>query len=264
MSHVVSMSSRPAGPALRAERARLTAEKLQAAHSTTDQAQREALLEEVILLNRGVAEAVANRYRRRGVAVEDLHQAAFEGLVKAVHKFDPTVRPDLLTYAVPTIRGEVQRWFRDQSWMVRPPRRLQELQWRISRSRESLAQELGREPTDAELSADVGCSPRELDETMQSFGCFHPPSLDGRIGGEHGPTIGDTLVTEGHEHSAVEARVALGPVLRRLPPRDQRILFLRYFEDRTQREIGAELGVTQMQVSRLLERILRKVRTQIA
>src|SRR3954452_15702457 len=103
----------------RAEGSRRTGELLRRAHATDDLDLRDELLDEVILLNRGVAEAVANRYRGRGVSEEDLHQAAFEGLVKAVRKFDPTVRPDLLTYAVPTIRGEVQRWFRDQSWMVR-------------------------------------------------------------------------------------------------------------------------------------------------
>jgi RNA polymerase sigma-B factor len=214
-----------------------------------------------------VAEAVANRYRGRGVATDDLHQAAFEGLVKAVHKFDPSVRPDLLTYAVPTIRGEVQRWFRDQSWMVRPPRRLQELQWRITRSIESLSQELGRDPTRSELSDSLGCTPDEVDEAVQSFGCFAPTSLDKTVG-ESGHSLGDTLPsphpTDDKERSIVEARAALVPVLRRLPERDRRILYLRFFEDHSQEEIGAELGVTQMQVSRLLERIMRDLRAQVA
>lgn len=244
----------------RAERGRRTAELLGEAHATDDAGRRTELLDEVILLNRCVAEAVANRYRGRGVAVEDLHQAAFEGLVKAVRKFDPSVRPDLLTYAVPTIRGEVQRWFRDQSWMVRPPRRLQELQWRVSRSVESLSHELGREPTDAELSEDIGCSRDELDETVQSFGCFRPASIDRPVGPGSGSTLGELLETEDDERSAAEARAILAPVLRRLPERDRRVLFLRFYEDRSQEEIGAELGVTQMQVSRLLQRILRDLR----
>jgi RNA polymerase sigma-B factor len=247
----------------RAERSRRTDELLREAHATDDQDRRAELLDEVILLNRGVAEAIANRYRNRGVQIEDLHQAAFEGLVKAVHKFDPEVRPDLLTYAVPTIRGEVQRWFRDQSWMVRPPRRLQELQWRVSRSVETLTQELGREPTEAELSKDVGCSPEELDQTMQAYGCFQPPSLDRPVG-EGGLTVGDLLAGDNRDHAGAEARATLEPVLRRLPPRDRRILFMRFYEETSQKEIGAELGVTQMQVSRLLQRILRDLRTQIA
>jgi RNA polymerase sigma-B factor len=248
----------------RAERSRLTHELLAEAHATDDQDRRLALLDEVVVLNRGVAEAVANRYRGRGVAIEDLHQAACEGLVKAVRKFDPAVRPDLLTYAVPTIRGEVQRWFRDQSWMVRPPRRLQEMQWRVSRSTEALQQELGREPTEDELSAHVGCTREELDETVQSFGCFQPPSLDRPVGGLDGPTLGDALPDEADEQSAAEARATLGPVVRALPERDRRILYMRFFQDRSQQDIGSELGVTQMQVSRLLERILRDLRLQIA
>ncbi len=251
-------------PLSRAERQQRTSELLAQAHATTDEERRAALLDEVIVLNRVVAEAVANRYRNRGVAVEDLHQAAFEGLVKAVHKFDPTVRPDLLTYAVPTIRGEVQRWFRDQSWMVRPPRRLQELQWRVSRSIDTLSQELGREPTGAELIADIGCSERELAETERSFGCFHPPSLERPLSADTSVTLGDTLESHDEERSAVEARVMLGPVLEDLPDRDRRILYLRFVEDRSQKEIGLELGVTQMQVSRLIERILRDLRRQLA
>jgi RNA polymerase sigma-B factor len=247
----------------RAERLRRTSDLLREAHATEDDDRRSELLDEVILLNRCVAEAVANRYRGRGVSENDLHQSAFEGLVKAVHRFDPTIRPDLLTYAVPTIRGEVQRWFRDQSWMVRPPRRLQDLQWQVGRSIESLSQELGRRPTDAELSEDVGCSRGELDETVQSFGCFRPASLDKPVGYGTGDTLADVLETDDDDWSGSEARAILGPVLRHLPERDRRILLLRFFEDQSQKEIGAELGVTQMQVSRLIKRILHDLRVQI-
>jgi RNA polymerase sigma-B factor len=252
------------GPASRAERSRRTHDLLEQAHTTSDEAARTRLLDEVIVLNRCVAEAVANRYRGRGVPMEDLHQSAYEGLVKAVHKFDPSVRPDLLTYAVPSIRGEVQRWFRDKSWMVRPPRRLQELQWRIGRSRASLTQQLGREPDDDELCDDLGCSRVELDDAVQAFGCFQPSSLDRTVGQDEAMTLGDLLVNEDEELSVVDERVVLSPALRELGDRDRRILFLRFYEDRSQKEIGAELGVTQMQVSRLLERILRTLRREVA
>ena len=248
----------------RAERSSRTHELLHEAHTTDDAARREELLDQVVLLNRGVAQAVANRYRNRGVPTEDLHQAAFEGLVKAVHKFDPSVRPDLLTYAVPTIRGEVQRWFRDQSWMVRPPRRLQEMQWRVSRGIEALEQQLGRQPSEDELCEHLHCSRAELDETVQSYGCFQPPSLDRPIAGLDGPTLGDVITDPGDEQSAADARATLGPVVRGLGERDRRIIYMRFFQDRSQQDIGGELGVTQMQVSRLLERILRDLRTQIA
>lgn len=252
-----------ARPRSRDERSERTSALLWEAHETRDEVHRLELLDEVVLLNRGVAEAVAARYRGRGVPAEDLEQAAFEGLVKAVHKFDPMVRPDLLTYAVPTIRGEVQRWFRDQSWMVRPPRRIQELQWRISRSIDHLSQELGRPPSDAEVSDDVGCSPTELDEAIQGFGCFQPPSLDLPVG-ESATPMGELIGTDDErEQDLVEAREALAPVVQKLSERDQRILYLRFIEDQSQSEIGETLGVTQMQVSRLLERIFRTLRAEL-
>jgi RNA polymerase sigma-B factor len=247
----------------RAERSERTRELLERAHRTRREREREELLDEVVLINRGVAEAVAARYRGRGVPAEDLQQAAYEGLVKAVHKFDPNVRPDLLTYAVPTIRGEVQRWFRDQSWMVRPPRRIQELQWRISRSIDHLSQELGRPPSHGEVSKDVGCSTDELDEAVQGFGCFQPPSLDLPVG-ESGTPMGELIGTDDErEKNLVDAREALAPVVQKLSDRDRRILYLRFIEDQSQSEIGEELGVTQMQVSRLLERIFRSMRTDL-
>jgi RNA polymerase sigma-B factor len=247
----------------RTQRSERTRELLVKAHDTNDQDERDQLLDEVVLINRGVAEAVAARYRGRGVPPEDLQQAAYEGLVKAVHKFDPDVRPDLLTYAVPTIRGEVQRWFRDQSWMVRPPRRIQELQWRISRSIDHLSQELGRPPSDGEVSHDVGCSTEELDEAVQGFGCFQPPSLDLPVG-ESGTPMGELLGTDDErEMDLVETREALAPVVEKLSERDRRILYLRFIEDQSQSEIGEELGVTQMQVSRLLERIFRSMRAEL-
>jgi RNA polymerase sigma-B factor len=246
----------------RSERSALTAALLLEARDLDGDA-REELLDRVVLLNRGVAEAVANRYRGRGVATDDLYQAAYEGLVKAVHKFDPTVRPDLLTYAVPTIRGEVQRWFRDQSWMVKPPRRVQELQWKISRSIEHLSGELGRDPSQDEVSADLDCSVADVDEAVSAFGCFQPPSLDRPLTDAAGPTLGDTIACDDAGRDAAEARATLAPVVRRLSARDRRILYLRFFEDQSQSQIGAELGVTQMQVSRLIERILRDLRHDI-
>jgi RNA polymerase sigma-B factor len=247
----------------RAERSQRTNELLLEAQATDDRAHRESLLDEVVLLNRGVAEAVANRYRGRGVAVDDLHQAAFEGLVKAVHKFDPSVRPDLLTYAVPTIRGEVQRWFRDRGWMVRPPRRVQELQWRINGSIERLSASSGRPPTDGELSEDLGCTVAEVRETVHAFGCFRPPSLDRTLLDGSGMTVGDLLTYE-DDHSEVEDRISLAAVLPRLAERDRTIIYLRFFEEWSQADIGARLGVTQVQVSRLLEKILRTLRTELA
>lgn len=227
------------------------------AQDNRGQAERHALLHQVILLNRRVAEAVAARYRRRGIPDEDLEQAAYEGLVKAVMRFDPTLRHDLLSFAVPTIRGEVQRYFRDHSWMVRPPRRLQELQWQVNRTSAAMAVELGREPTDAEVRARVGISAQEHGEVVQSFGCFQPASLDQPVLSSPDLTLGAAVADPAQEYDAVELQLLLRPALAVLSERDLMIVRMRYFEDRSQREIGDLLGVTQTQVSRLLGRILR-------
>jgi RNA polymerase sigma-B factor len=251
-------------PAARAERARRTEELFRQVAETDDPVRRQALLDEVVLINRCVAQAVAARYRGRGVPQEDLEQSAFEGLVRAVHKFDPTVSPDLLTYAVPTMRGMVRRWFRDQSWMVRPPRSVQEMQWKVSRSASMLAQELGREPSSEEIRADIGCTADDVSEAVQALGCFQPSSLDRLVASVHNTTLGDVMADQQeHIFDAVDARAILGPAFRCLPARDRRVLYLRFFEERSQKEIGAELGITQTQVSRLLNRILRDLRQQL-
>jgi len=251
----------------RAERATATDELLDRAQHARTVSGRRRILEEVILVNRGVAEAVASRYRRRGVAQEDLDQAAYEGLVKAVFRFDPDRNKDLLTYAVPTIRGELQRHFRDHSWSVRPPRRVQELQWRVNHCLEDLTQRLGHEPSDAQVREELDLSREEYDEAMVAYGCFSPTSLDQPLTLDAAATVADVIPDESTDTDssleAAEARTTLEPVLKGLPERDRRILYLRYFEDQTQEQIGEELGVTQMQVSRLLTRILRDLRVAL-
>jgi RNA polymerase sigma-B factor len=246
----------------REQRMTLTAELLGRLPRASDE-QRDEILEEVILLNRCVAESIAVRYAGRGIASDDLRQVAYEGLVKAVQRFDPESGKDLLTFAVPTIRGELRRHFRDHGWSVRPPRRIQELQQRINRADEDLRQRLGREPTTDEVAEDLGIEVAEYDRAMEAYGCFSPTSLDQPTGIDGGRSLGETLVEEAPETSASEARLTLAPVVRELPARDRRILYLRFFEDRTQSEIGDELGVTQMQVSRLLSGIFDKLREAV-
>lgn len=244
----------------RSERAYQTRALLRAAQGTEDRDEAAQLRSRVVLINRGVAEAVASRYRNRGIAQDDLNQVAFEGLTKAVARFDPELRNDLLTFAVPTIRGELQRYFRDHGWTVRPPRRIQEVQGHANVAIRDLEQSLGREPQDAEVADRLGITAREYGEARAALGCFRPTSLDLPVGTDAG-TLGDVLPgTGGEAHDASDARVMLAPVVRRLSERDRRILYLRFFEDRTQGEIGADLGVTQMQVSRLLSRILGDLR----
>ncbi|WP_227467322.1 sigma-70 family RNA polymerase sigma factor [Nocardioides lijunqiniae] len=247
----------------RAERSERTAALLTAAAAATDPDESRSILDEVIVINRGVAESVASRYYDRGIDRDDLRQVAYEGLTKAVRRFDPATRNDLLTFAVPTIRGELLRYFRDRGWTVRPPRRIQELQWRVNQAIESLEGELGRSPSTPELTERLGISEAEYREALEAFGAFQPASLDQPVAADSATCVGDLLPGVDRESAASEARMTLAPVVRRLSERDRRVLHLRFFDDLTQEEIGKDLGVTQMQVSRLLSRILGTLRSEI-
>src|SRR6195952_237014 len=235
---------------------------LQAANATSDE-ERKQLLESVIVLHVDLAHAEAARYRSRGIPLDDLRQVAALALTKAARGFDVTAGHDFLSYAVPTIRGELRKYFRDHGWMIRPPRRIQELQARINVADGELSRKLGRSPRPVEIAEHLGENPESVIEALASDGCFVPASLDHPAGGDGITTLGDLLAGEDPEHDASEARLMLGPVVRRLSPRDRRILDLRFYEGLTQREIAVKIGVTQMQVSRLLTRILGQLRNEV-
>ncbi|KRF34755.1 sigma-70 family RNA polymerase sigma factor [Nocardioides sp. Soil805] len=211
----------------------------------------------------GVARSIAARYRNRGVSREDLEQVAYLGLVKAAGRFDPDAGHDFVAYAVPTIRGEVRRHFRDACWMVRPPRRVQELQVRITAAEPELTLQLGQQPTPAQLAAHLDEPEPVVREAMAADGCFRPSSLDAPVQ-DGTASLADLLAAEDGERGALEARLVLGPLVRALCPRDRDILTMRFFEDRTQAEIAAVVGVTQSQVSRTLTRILEELRAALA
>jgi RNA polymerase sigma-B factor len=252
-------TSRAVQPASQAIRADHTIELLlRARRCRPDERQR--LLDEVVTTHMSVATAIAARYRTRGIATEDLQQVAYLALVKAANGYDPEVGNDFLSYAVPTIRGEIKRHFRDLGWMVRPPRRIQELQARITAADAELSQSLGRSPRPSEVAAHLGERAEDVNEALATVGCFTPSSLD-RPAGENGTmAISDLLGGEDGAQGAVEARAMLAPVVRRLSERDRRILLLRFFRGWTQQEIAEDIGVTQMQVSRLLTRIMCDLR----
>lgn len=230
-----------------------------------DRPERHLVLNSVIRLNTGVAEAVAARYRRRGVDGDDLEQAAYEGLVKAVGRFDPTKAEDLLSFAVPTIRGEVQRHFRDRSWSVRPPRALQELEARARKESDRLLQELGREATLEELAEALDVSVAECAQALNVHHAWSALSLDkptSGADGETGPTIGGRL-SEDAGFDRIDDLLSLRPALATLGERDRLVVQLRFVDELTQGEIAERLGVTQTHVSRLLHRILRRLRDQL-
>lgn len=248
----------------REERARRTAELLTRRAGAVSEDERRAITAELVEVNRAVAVALARRYRGRGVAFEDLCQTAFEGLTKAVSRYDDERADDLLTFAVPTIRGELLRHFRDHAWTVRPPRRVQEQWQQVGRVTEELRGRLRREPTITDIADELGLEKSEVAEALQATGCFQPLSLAQPSGGSDQLTLMDVLCDEDGWNDLSDARVALAPAVRRLAERDRRILYLRFFEDMTQAEIGDELGISQMQVSRLLQSVLGRLREQIA
>jgi RNA polymerase sigma-B factor len=225
--------------------------------------ERQRLHDEVVILNMDVAKSIALRYRDRGEPSEDLLQVAYLGLLKAVRGFDTEFGKDFLSYAVPTISGEVKRYFRDCAWTVRPTRSVQELQAKISTASATLAQQLRRSPTPAQIADHLGVEPVQVTEAMAANGCFTPTSIDAGGDGE-AATVADRLGGEDRDMRRAEARLTVEPLFRELPARDRRIVELRFFRGYTQDQIAKDIGVTQMQVSRLLTRILANFRTQLA
>ncbi len=244
------------------DRKRRTAELIARA-ATLDGDERLAILDEVIVINIPVARALAARYRNRGQPVEELEQVACLALTKAVRGYDPARGDDLLVFAVPSILGELKRYFRDSTWTVRPPRRIQELRPRLSEAEARLTQQLGRPPRPSEVADEVGCTTEDVLEAYESKTCASPDSLNDGPPGDDGFAWIERLPTEELGFQQAEAIAVLGPACRGLKWRDRRILELRFYEQKTQQQIADELGVTQVQVSRLLQRILTDLRRSI-
>ena len=250
-------------PASEAYRGEVTARLLAQIAETADEMEQKRLRDEIVVLNMGVARAIASRYRDRGISRDDLLQAAYVGLVKAVQGFDPSYERDFLSYAVPTVTGEVKRYFRDFGWTVRPPRRIQELQAQISRASNELSQSLHRSPKPREVAEFLGIDVDSVIEALAADGCFTPASLDVPVGEDGSGSLGELLGGEDADLGRAEARILLGPAVRRLKERDRRIIELRFFYGWTQEQIAQDIGVTQMQVSRLLSRILSDLRSDL-
>ena len=236
---------------------------LELASETEDDESRHRLHDEVVLLNVEIAESIVMRYRNRGVPAEDLVQVGCLGLVKAARGFDPTKSDSFLAYAVPTILGEVKRFFRDNAWVVRPPRRIQELQAEISSTTAALTHSRGHVPSVEEIADELDVDPKDVEEALAADGCFSPSSLDRPKSDGETSSLNDVLGRDEPGFDRAEAVVALAPLCRNLCDRDRRILYLRFFHEWTQARIAEEFGVTQMQVSRLLTRILKELRSKL-
>lgn len=236
-----------------------TAQLLDQLRQCTGHRERQRLRHLLVVANIPVATSIAMRYRNRGANLEDLVQAANLGLVKAVNGFDPGRGNDFIAYAVPTISGEVKRFFRDQGWDIRPPRRVQELRPKVQQASAELAQALGRSPRVGEIADHLRVGEEDVIECVASGDSYNVNSLDAPTGDGEDLTVADAVGEPDPGMSKVEDLLTLKVLIDELPERDRRILTLRFFHDWTQQQIAADIGVTQMQVSRLLSKLLARL-----
>ena len=221
---------------------------------------RERTIEQWLPLSRHLAQ----RFHGRGEPLDDLVQIATVGLIKAIDRFDPEFGNDFAAYAVPTIVGEIKRHFRDRTWDVRVPRRLQELKLDINEATSTLSQQLGRSPGVGDIAEYLKRSEDEVLEGLDGARAYSAVSLQTLVGnGEDGTELGDLFGAEDHDLALAEFRASLGPALAALGPREQKIVVLRFFGNLTQTQIAERVGISQMHVSRLLARSLSTLRDHL-
>jgi RNA polymerase sigma-B factor len=217
--------------------------------------------DELVRMHLPLVEYLARRFRNRGEPLEDLVQVATIGLIKSIDRFDLERGVEFSTYATPTIVGEIKRHFRDKGWAIRVPRRLQELKLTLAKATGELSQTLGRSPTVAELATHLGLQEEEILEGLESANAYSAVSLDATDSSDDdSPAVSDSLGMVDEALEGVEYRESLKPLLDKLPAREKKILVLRFFGNMTQSQIAAELGISQMHVSRLLARTLTQLR----
>lgn len=221
-----------------------------------DMAVREILAERYMPM----ARRLAARHRNSGEAREDLDQVAFVGLLKAIDRYDPGLG-SFVGYAVPSIRGELKRHFRDKGWGMRVPRALQERWLKVNAATEALSGLLGRSPTPKDIALHTGFSVDEVLEALEASDVYSPQALDAPVATADGAgrTLGDSVGAQDAGFEMVELAQAAGPAFCDLPEREQQILRLRFVEDLTQSEIAGRFGISQMHVSRLLRRSVREL-----
>lgn len=224
--------------------------------------ERERLRTQIIESSLPIADNIAARYRGRGQSHEDLVQVARLGLVNAVDRFDLSKGRDFLSFAVPTMMGEVRRYFRDKGWGVRVPRSLQENYLALNKAHTSLTQSFGREPTTFELAHEIGVEPSEVGQIAAAGDSYQAASLEATTVGD-GRSIGDTLGVFDAALDGIDNHETLRPALLALPERERIILLYRFFGGLTQAEIAEKVGISQMHVSRLLTQSLKTLRAEL-
>lgn len=207
---------------------------------------------------------LASKFMNRGESLEDLVQVGTIGLIKAIDRFDPNRGLEFTTYATPTITGEIKRHFRDKGWAVRVPRRLQELSGKVNQVTDQLTAELNRSPSVDEIAERVGASVEEVLEAMESSAAYHSVPLEGgNDDDESYSSVINQLGTEDTELNATDDRMVLDDIIRDFSSREQDIIRMRFEEGLTQSQIASKLGISQVQVSRLLRRTLARIHDKI-
>lgn len=237
----------------------------QLAEFDVDDPRRITVREDLIRRCLPLAEHIARKYAARGENFDDLLQTARVGMVAAVDRFDPHYGASFLAFAVPTIMGEVRRHFRDYTWSVRVPRRLKEIQYTMAPAIDLLSQRLGRMPRADEIARELDADLVEITQALIARNCYQTSTLDGHITSDSDGaplSLWDTLGAEQSEFCTVEDRMTVQPLIAALPERDHQVLIMRFFEFKSQIQIAEQLGVSQMQVSRILSGLLNMLREQ--
>ena len=221
-----------------------------------------AIREQLVGLHENLVRFLAAKFANRGEPLEDLIQVGMIGLINAVDRFEPERGIKFSTYATPTIVGEIKRYFRDRSWNLKVPRWLQELNLQVMKANDLLAQTLGRAPTIGEIADFVGCSEEEALNAMELGNAYETVSLDSRLAveGETPLTLNDSLGVQDLDLQQIESYDDLKAALERLDNREKMIIYLRYFQDQSQTEVARRLNISQMHVSRLQHRALKKLK----
>ena len=249
---------------------RIPREELRALHrryrETTDPAEKERIREQLVNAYHDFVYFLARKFQNRGEPLDDIVQVGYLGLIKAIERFDPDLGFEFTTFATLTVAGEIKRHFRDKGTAIRFPRRLQELHQSVVRINEQMKNELGREPTVAELAQRLGVTPDDVTEAMEIGPAYVPLSLDQPIAsgdGESSRSVSEQIGGADPELDRVEMRDVLDRAMEHLTPRERAIMAMRFYEQMSQSEIARRLGISQMHVSRLQRAALEQLRKYV-
>ena len=249
---------------------RIPREELRALHrryrETTDPAEKERIREQLVNAYHDFVYFLARKFQNRGEPLDDIVQVGYLGLIKAIERFDPDMGFEFTTFATLTVAGEIKRHFRDKGTAIRFPRRLQELHQSVVRVNEQMKNELGREPTVAELAERLGVTPDDVTEAIEIGPAYVPLSLDQPVAssdGQDSRSVSEQIGSPDPELDRVEMRDVLDRAMEHLTPRERSIMAMRFYEQMSQSEIARRLGISQMHVSRLQRAALEQLRKYV-